>query len=285
MYLRVQGADSLSKDIPRHDRNLTFRDDIYQGAAQLEWSFYFNPDVGNNLKYTTQFNAYLFAGVSVFHFDPYGYVGHAVPIAVTNSAGTVTQTAIVEGGWYKLSHNADAGVAYKLVQPGIPLGIGFYYGLNKRLRLGWNISWTKTFTHYIDDAGQKYPAHLNGGTDNNNPDQKYFSDPTEYNGVIYVPGVTQAMANNYGSSPANVDGIRGGKNDDSFISTTIDIGYTIGARSHAWKGSRGTATYNGSHLGQNFREQASFYLNNNTDKMNHKIGGINKGYYKARSTF
>ena len=211
-YLRLQGFDSLSKYQPIRDRNLNYRDDIIEGAIRGEWYFYDNPDVGGNFNYTTTFSAYLFAGVGIFHMAPEAMFTHTYHAA----DGVWTP-----GEYYPLHTLTTEGEPeYSLIQPSIPMGIGFFYTFNKTIRLGWELVWDKTFTDYIDDVSGKYPIYRE---DVNlvNPYSKYLTAQS-----YWVPGITAKELSNYGpGSP------RGNpNNNDSFITTAITLGVMIHPR-------------------------------------------------------
>lgn len=210
-YIRLQGFDSLSKVTSIKDRNLNYRDDITQGALRAEWTFYDNPDVGGNFNYTTTFQAFLFAGISVFHMNPEAMFTHTWIDHVHN-------ITYGPGAYYPLHTITTEGEKkYSLVQPSIPLGIGFYYTFNKAVRLGWELVWNKTFTDYIDDVSGKYPSY---GDNPNlvNQFDKYLTNQSQF-----VPGITKEQLAQYGpNSP------RGNpKNNDSFVTTAITLGFMI----------------------------------------------------------
>jgi len=210
-YIRLQGFDSLSKYTPIRDRNLNYRDDIIEGSIRGEWTFYDNPDVGGNYNYTTTFSSYLFIGVGIFHMNPEAMITHTW----VDGYHGLTWTP---GEYYPLHELTTEGEKkYSLIQPTIPIGIGFHYTFNKFITLGWELAWNKTFTDYIDDVSNKYPA-LGNDFNLTNPWDKYLSRQSEF-----VPGITPQEIANYG-----VNSPRGNpKNDDSFVSTCITLGFHI----------------------------------------------------------
>ncbi len=210
-YIRLQGFDSLSKVTDIKDRNLNYRNDIIQGSVRGEWTFYDNPDVGGNFNYTTTFQAYLFAGVGVFHMNPEAMFTHTWVDKVHN----ITYTP---GDYDPLRELTTEGEPeYHAIQFDIPMGIGFYYTFNKSWRLGWELAWDKTFTDYIDDVSTKYPKY---GDDVNlsNPYFKYLSSQSRF-----VPGITPQELANYG--PGSPRG--NSKNNDSFVTTALNFGIMI----------------------------------------------------------
>jgi len=207
-YVRLQGFDSLSKVTSIRDRNLNYRDDIFEAYVRAEWTFFEITDIGGFYHYKNSFNAYLFIGAGLFHMNPEAMITESTPPAYVGSYGTYIPL-------HTLTTEGES--EYSLIQPTIPMGIGFYYTLNRTYKLGWELAWDKTFTDYIDDVSGKYP---NYGNDANlpNPYSKYMSSQS-----AYVPGITAQELANYGpGSP------RGNpKNLDSFVTTAITFGIVI----------------------------------------------------------
>jgi hypothetical protein len=206
-WVRISGADSLTSQYdPRKGRNLNFRNDIIQMSALGDWMFFENPDLGNSYRYQNAFSASLFAGISIFYQDPYAY-------NPTHAFGLPT--------WVNLHPLETEGVHYHLIQPGIPMGINFNFTLKKKIRIGWSLTWTKTFTDYLDDISGTYPAANTwqklGFSPQMQAEAAYFSNRTTHSsaGAIntdnYAPGAQ-----------------RGDPSDkDSFITTTFDIGWVV----------------------------------------------------------
>src|ERR1035437_1244686 len=69
-WLRIGGADSLSTTPGRRGRNLSFRDDIYEASVVAQYVFYDVADLGRTYRYSNDFKAYIFTGVSGFHMNP-----------------------------------------------------------------------------------------------------------------------------------------------------------------------------------------------------------------------
>ncbi|WP_223808748.1 DUF6089 family protein [Rufibacter hautae] len=151
---RITGDDSKSADFsepenePRYKRNLSFRNDIkelsVQGIVDLfenRRTFMRRPD----------FTPYAFAGVAVFHHNPKAYYD-----------GTDSRLA---AGWYELQPLGTEGQyangegypdPYKKIQFAIPFGLGVRYKLARYWDLGFEITWRKTFTDYLDDVSTVY---------------------------------------------------------------------------------------------------------------------------------
>ena len=135
-YLRLEGDDKLSSNLGRHYRNLNFRNDMFDLAFTGEWFFYENNDLGNTYRYRNGFRAYVFAGVGGYYSNPKGFYN---------------------GKWTKLRPLQTEGVAYKSIGVNIPVGVGFYFTIEKKHRIGWELNWRKTFTDYLDDISGNFP--------------------------------------------------------------------------------------------------------------------------------
>jgi hypothetical protein len=135
-YLRLEGDDKLSTNPGRRARNLNFRNDMFDLALTGEIFFYENNDLGNTYRYRNGFRAYVFAGVGGYFSNP---------------------KAFYAGEWVKLRPLQTEGTAYKAIGVNIPLGVGFYFTLEKKHRIGFEFNWRTTFTDYLDDISGNYP--------------------------------------------------------------------------------------------------------------------------------
>src|SRR5208283_3885074 len=109
--------------------------------------------------------SYLFAGASVMYFNPHGEWN---------------------GQWYALRPLSTEGEGlvptrrkYSLIQPAIPLGIGFKFALNDKWSVGIEYGIRITFTDYIDDVSKTYfdPTLL---SQEKGPIAVHFANPTNY---------------------------------------------------------------------------------------------------------
>ncbi len=137
-YGRIAGSDALSTNPGRHDRNLSFRNNINELALQGEVYFYTNEDIGHSYAYTNTFRAYVGLGVAVFHHNPQAYY---------------------EGTWYDLRPLKTEGEVkpYATYCMAIPASIGCYFTWKRYYRIGWDFCWRTTFTDYLDDVSGRYP--------------------------------------------------------------------------------------------------------------------------------
>lgn len=136
-YIRLEGDDALSTNPGRRFRNFNFRNDIADLGATAEYFFYENNDLGNTYRYRNSFRAYVFMGLGGFYSNP---------------------KTLYRGTWVPLQPLATEGYQYKKLVLNIPMGMGFYFTINKRNRIGFEINYRKTFTDYLDDISGQYPS-------------------------------------------------------------------------------------------------------------------------------
>lgn len=132
--ISASDANAISNDL-RMARNLSFRspiDDLSLGAEiRLTNLFHIRYDF---------ISPYMYAGVSVFHFDP---------MAIYQDKWVRLQPLSTEGqGIPELSNRS----VYKLTQVSIPLEAGIQIRLNWLFSVEFGVTYHKTFTDYIDDV-------------------------------------------------------------------------------------------------------------------------------------
>jgi hypothetical protein len=135
----VAGDDMVSKNNP--ERNLNFESKIYEGGLQLEINF-FDYFIGSKMH---SLSPYIFGGVSVFFFKPYG-----------NVAGDKVELQPL--------HTEGQNSPYNLYGFGFPFGIGVKYSVSKLIGIGAEWGMRKTTTDYLDDLSSTYYLNL-AGTD------------------------------------------------------------------------------------------------------------------------
>jgi len=208
-YIRLSGDDIKSDNYGRRARNLNFKNDMFELLVNGEFYVYKINDVGGTGRYRFDFNLYLFGGVGAFYSDPKGQ----------NSES---------GDWVSLRGLKSEGVSYSAVNLTIPLGIGFYYTLDRKYRIGMEIGWRTTFTDYIDDASTVYANNEDGIT--NKTTQDLLDEINAEAGTHVVgPGSFDAGSKR-GSSEQN----------DSYMTMTVNFSWAIRGRSkfyhtkHSW---------------------------------------------------
>ena len=136
-YTIVGGADRFSDDDSLIARNLAFETKITEFSLLGEYYFF-------NLS-EQKFSPYLFAGMAVFHFNPYDFNGSTQKIFL--------KPLSTEGEG--LSQYPDRK-AYSLTQLALPFGGGIKYAINDNLRIGLEMGLRKLFTDYLDDVSTTY---------------------------------------------------------------------------------------------------------------------------------
>lgn len=136
-YLRIEGDDKLSSNPARNARNLNFRNDVFDLGLTGQVFFYTDPDLGNTYRYKNSFRAYFFAGIGGYYSNPKAYVN---------------------GTYKSLRPLHTEGVSYSPVGVNIPMGIGFYFTVHKKHRIGYEFNYRTTFSDYLDDVSGNYPS-------------------------------------------------------------------------------------------------------------------------------
>lgn len=148
-YGVLKGDDGLTNEPFRRNRNLSFRTHLFELSQHIEWIFYSNERFGARHKIygvkgmrNKNTVAYLFTGVSGFGFIPQGPS---------------------DGGWVNLRplHTegqglTGGGLEYKKIGIGIPFGLGFKIGIDALWRMSFELTYTQTFTDYLDDVSGTY---------------------------------------------------------------------------------------------------------------------------------
>lgn len=141
-YSVIGGADRFSDDPTLIRRNLSFESSVYEFSAVMEYYL-------NNL-YDRKFSPYGFAGLAVYHFNPYAYYG---------GQKVFLKPLSTEGQGLPGYPGARP---YSLTQMAVPFGAGIKYRINDNLRIGLEAGYRKLFTDYLDDVSTVYadPADL-----------------------------------------------------------------------------------------------------------------------------
>ena len=147
----VSGADSLTQEIHRHYRNLSFRSPILELSGQVEYNIIKEKDArryrlrGARGGGAFTPNLYVFVGLGGFYFNP---------------------QAKLNGKWYnlhsygtegqKLGDLAPTRQPYSRLSVAIPYGLGMRFPVNRTFAIGLEFGIRKTFTDYIDDVSTTY---------------------------------------------------------------------------------------------------------------------------------
>lgn len=193
----AQAADSVSGNLPRNRRNLSFRTPITDVSAVMVFDFVPND---RRFNYRPPYTPYVFGGVSLFRFNPQAqFNGNWVDLKPLGTEGQETG----------LAQYPDP---YELVQIAIPMGAGVRFKLSDQLDLELETGFRKTFTDYLDDVSGQYVAPED--LDLLTPLAQQLSDRIDR--VEYPEGARE------------VNGIRGDATQtDWYIYTCVRINYII----------------------------------------------------------
>jgi hypothetical protein len=135
-YAHVGASDAYNKP-SLQPRNLSFQSKIFEWNVLAEYNFI---DLTKR-----RFSPYIFAGLAVYHFDPYGYdsTAHQVYLQPLSTEG--------EG----LAQYPDRK-NYGLTQLSIPFGGGVKLRISENVVIAYEISFRKLFTDYLDDVSTAY---------------------------------------------------------------------------------------------------------------------------------
>jgi opacity protein-like surface antigen len=133
-YGTISASDKENKPDLRA-RNLSFESRILEGNLLLEYTLF-------NME-EKRLSPYLFAGVALYHFNPYAYdtLGNKIYLKPLSTEGQGLTTDRKE---------------YKLTQFAIPFGGGVKFRISNNVVLGYEIGLRKVFTDYLDDVSTTY---------------------------------------------------------------------------------------------------------------------------------
>ena len=136
-YGRISAADGYSRQADLRARNLNFESVIG------EWNFLAEYNLLDLNEH--RLTPYIFAGVALFHFNPYAYdtTGKKVYLRPLSTEGE--GLAAYPGR-----------KPYALTQLAIPFGAGIKFRVSDRVTLAWEVNLRKTFTDYLDDVSTTY---------------------------------------------------------------------------------------------------------------------------------
>lgn len=204
---RIAGADYLSTNPGRAGRNLSFRNDIIELELTGQFFFVDVPDLGHTYRYRNDFRMYAFVGVAAYYHSPKTYYN---------------------GTWTALRPLKTEGVSYSPIGASVPLGIGLYFTIDKKHRIGWEFDWRTTFTDYLDDVSTVYadPADLTSAESIAlaNRRGELGNEAGIPNADNYLPGMKRG-------DPSH---------NDSYMTTSINYSYIIRGRSSFYRSKYGS---------------------------------------------
>ena len=136
-YGFIRADDQWSDNAFEKRRNINFKSHIAELCSQFEFNFF--PYVhGSRDNY---FTPYLFAGLSVFYFNPY---------AVYGEDKTPNLRDLGTEGQFK-------GEEYPTIDRALVYGGGLKFDLNEAWSINFELSLRRLFTDYLDDVSTVYP--------------------------------------------------------------------------------------------------------------------------------
>ncbi|MFH1322128.1 MAG: DUF6089 family protein [Bacteroidota bacterium] len=224
MYFRISGADSLSDYPNRNGRNLSFRNDIYELSVQAHYNFYSYPDVTKRGRLRIDFGSYVYVGVGGFYHNP--KARDLLGWEALQPLGTEGQGRI-EGD------DGEILKKYSRVQLCIPFGLGFYYTILRKWRIGLEFGYRKTFTDYLDDASTRYPKDptiFDDGTPEGEMAGR-LSNRTPKNLNLETLDGSTLTADNYGSGAIRGDPTH----NDAYMYTGLCISYVVRGKGNFYR--------------------------------------------------
>ena len=141
-YGRIGASDARAEDPWMVNRNLSFRNEILEGAVQAELN-YVDYQIANK---RAKFSPYLFLGIALYSHKP---------------------QAEFDGKWFDLQPlgtegqgTTEGGEAYALNGLAFPFGVGFKFNLFSTLALSGEWGMRKTYTDYLDDVSGAYVSPI-----------------------------------------------------------------------------------------------------------------------------
>jgi hypothetical protein len=215
-YLIVRGDDKLTQEKFRNNRNMNFKSNIFELSGRLEFVYMANR-VGHRygIKRTLSrrmknrsWDFTAFVGVGGFYFNP--------------------KSRDAKGNWVKLRqyHTEGQGLSggpkqYNNYSVCIPMGCAYRIYFNRKVCVGLELNFRKTFTDYIDDVSGVY-YDKNAIATAYGPQAAYFADPS----FGKNPGQTTGFdPNDKTGKEAQMRG--DSKHKDSYMSLSVTVGYII----------------------------------------------------------
>ena len=193
-YTVVGGADRFSNKPGLVARNLAFETSISEFSVVGEYYLL--------SLYENRISPYAFAGLALYHFNPYAFNGTTQKIYLKPLS---TEGQGLSG--------YPGGKPYSLTQAAIPFGGGVKFAVTDNLHLGIEVGLRKLFNDYLDDVSTSYadPADLLAAKGQLSVDMSYRGDDAG-NPVYPAKGMQR------GSS----------KKQDTYYFTGLHLTYRLG---------------------------------------------------------
>ncbi len=175
----IRENDALGREMVKRFRNLHFRTFIVDYQQRLELTVLglskYDPET-NVAKHTQQ--VYVFGGVGMCYFNPQAeYKGNWVDLKPLSTEGEGIKGTKIK--------------PYSSFTPIAPVGFGVRFGFGELWRIGFEATYVKTFTDYLDDVSGVYidPSILKSEA------AKYLSNPASQNSNWFAPGQSRGNPN------------------------------------------------------------------------------------------
>jgi hypothetical protein len=141
----ITAADSLSDDIGRQRRNLSFRSPLGEASAVVIWELLRDRRFGIRWRKQFHFSPYVLAGVALYGFDPQAqYQGQWISLQPLGTEG-------------QFLPGTGRPVPYSRVQTAIPVGAGLDIRFRRQSGIRIELGYRRLFTDYLDDVSTIYP--------------------------------------------------------------------------------------------------------------------------------
>lgn len=135
-YAFISGTDADSNNSFERDRNLSFKSQIFDFNAGIEFNFF--PYVHGSAEYF--YTPYIFTGFSVLKFNPKAELdSQTYALRDLNTEGSSNAYGLVTGTWL--------------------YGIGFKWDYNRDWSFNVELSGRSATTDYLDDVSTLYPEY------------------------------------------------------------------------------------------------------------------------------
>jgi len=225
-YQAVSGADSLTKEVFRHNRNLSFKSNIWELSGQFEFYFAkgeqpvkrYKIKGAKGYKAVTNLQGYLFMGFGGFFFNPKAkYDGKWVALQPLGTEGQG-----LPGAKHKYSRFSVC----------IPIGLGFKQPISKKYLVGLEFGFRKTYTDYIDDVSGTYYDN-NVIREKRGAEAAYLADPKLYAIPLEIGGPYKTLkSSNQGGAGAQRGDVR---DKDAYMFVNVTVSYKIPIKKHLKK--------------------------------------------------
>jgi len=209
----IHGADRLSTNPHRRGRNIEFKNNIIELGLIAEYYLYTVNDVGRTGRYRNDFRSYIWGGGALYYHNPKG---------------------LYNGQWYDLRPLMTEGQAKPYAKFGfaIPLGVGFYYTVDRKHKIGWEIGWRTTFSDYLDDASTTFPK-----TPPSDPIAAALSNPSNQAIINQIRQENDIPADKGPTLYTYRPGAKRGdpEHKDAYLVTSINYSYSIRSKSKFYR--------------------------------------------------